>query len=148
MRRASILLLVAATTSCMFGMTDEKFIPAHKPHGIETVITMGSITLGGELIELQDSGMVILSSWMKSVLHGQRIEKQEHVLRLVSYASITHAAFRQLDSSYAVSNGQPPTGKVRERLRLVSRFPYGMSTEVLAGLLRACGQTALAGVEP
>lgn len=148
MRRASILLVFAATTSCMFGMTDEKFIPARGPHGIETVITMESITLGGELIELQGSGMVILSSWIKSALHGERIEKQERVLRLVPYASITHAAFSQLAWPYTVSNGRAPAGKVRERLRLVSRFPYGMSPEVLAGLLQACGQTALAGIEP
>ena len=36
---------------------------------------------------------------------------------------------------------------MRERLRLVSRFPYGMSAAVERDLLKAYGQDAFAGLE-
>jgi hypothetical protein len=148
MSRLSMLLVFASATSCAYGMTDEKFIPARTPHGIETIIRTPSIELRGELIELQDSGIVILSLGIKSASQGKQMEKQERVLRLVPYASIRHSAFSQLSRPYAISGGRAPTGKVRERLRLVSRFPYGISPEVLTQLLHANGQTTLAGLEP
>ena len=148
MKRPIVMLALLTLASCSYGMTAEKFQPARDPHGVETHVTTASGELRGELIELQDSGMIILSSWNRSVTRDQRSEKQERVLRLVPYASISLATFEQLKSDSAIRNGVPPTSVVRERLRLVSRFPYGMSEEVLGALLKAHGQVALAGIQP
>ena len=148
MKRVIVVLAFLSLASCSYGMTAEKFQPARDPHGVETHVTTASGELRGELIELQDSGMIILSSWNRSVTQDQRSEKQERVLRLVPYGSIWHAKFDQLKADSAIDNGVPPTPVVRERLRLVSRFPYGMSEEVLGALLKAHGQAALAGIQP
>ena len=147
MRHLSILLASTAVISCSYGLTDKTFWPARSPRGIETRVTTTSNQLRGELIELQSSGMVILSSSVTFSLQGRPFEEPESVLRLVPYGSIHHAEFSQLKRPYEVRGGRAPTGDVRERLRLVSRFPYGMSAEVLDRLLRAHGQTALAGFE-
>lgn len=134
------LVLVSSAAACSYGMTAEKFRPATDPHGVMARITTGGGELRGEVIELQDAGMVILSSRM-----GQT---DERTLRLVPYATVRTAKFEQLDSRYSIRDGSAPAGDVRERLRLVSRFPHGMSAAVLAELLKANGQTQLAGIDP
>lgn len=143
MRPFILLLTSAVVASCAYGMTDTRFSPARNPSGIQTHVITASSELRGELIELQDSGMVILSFISPN---GESAGSETRVLRLVPYSSIRHARFNQLKSPVVIQNGRAPTGDVRERLRLVSRFPYGMSPEVLAALLKALGQTALAGV--
>lgn len=145
MQRFILLLISCVTASCMFGMTDEKFTPARNPSGIETRITTASGELRGELIEVQDSAM-ILSAWLASP-PKEEPKNEGRKLRIVPYAAIRRAEFDQLDSRFAIRDGQAPPGNVRERLRLVSRFPYGMSPEILAELLRVHGQTSLAGLE-
>ena len=134
------LVLASAPAACSYGMTVEKFRQATDPHGvIATIMTAGG-ELQGEVIELQDTGLVIYSSRL-----GQN---DERVLRLVPYAAMRASKFEQLASRYSIRDGSAPTGSVRERLRLVSRFPHGMSAAVLAELLKANGQTQLAGIEP
>jgi hypothetical protein len=134
------LVLVSAAAACSYGMTAEKFRPATDPHGVMARITTSDSELGGEVIELQDEGLIIFSSRI-----GQ---KDERMLRLIPYATVRTSKFEQLDSRYSIRDGRAPAGDVRERLRLVSRFPHGMSAAVLAELLKANGQTELAGIEP
>jgi hypothetical protein len=133
------LALVSGPAACSYGMTAEKFRPATDPHGVMATITTAVGELRGEVIELQDAGLVILSSRI-----GQT---DERTLRLVPYAAVRTSKFEQLDSRYSIRDGSAPAGNVRERLRLVSRFPHGMSAAVLAELLKANGQTELAGIE-
>jgi len=134
------LVLASAPAACSYGMTADKFRPATDPHGVTARITTNVAELRGEVIELQDAGLVIFSSRI-----GQT---DERTLRLVPYATVRTATFEQLDSRYSIRDGGAPAGEVRERLRLVSRFPHGMSAAVLAELLKANGQTQLAGIEP
>ena len=141
MNRTLIALALASVLSgCSYGMTAEKFRPATDPHGVTATITTSGGELRGELIELQDAGLILLSSRM-----GQ---KDERMLRRVPYSAVRTSTFEQLASRYSIRDGSAPAGDVRERLRLVSRFPHGMSAAVLAELLRANGQAQLAGIEP
>ena len=72
----------------------------------------------------------------------------ELVLRLIPFTTVLTSRFEQMRSSIAVSDGRPPDQRVRDRLRLVSRFPHGLSEAVLSQLLAKYGQTVLAGIQP
>jgi hypothetical protein len=70
------------------------------------------------------------------------------VLRLIPFTSVRTSRFEQMGSNITVRDGRPPDQGVLDRLRLVSRFPHGLSESVLSQLLATYGQTALAGVQP
>jgi hypothetical protein len=108
------------------------------PHGVMGSITTGTSVLRGELIEVQDAALILLASG----------DGEGGRLRLVPYSVVRSSQFEQLAGRYSIRNGNPPAGEVRERLRLVSRFPHGMSAQVLAELLKTTGQTQLDGIVP
>lgn len=144
--RQTLIVLLAATVAqaCSYGMTTARFGPASSPRGVSTRITTSSLELRGELIEVQESGLLILTASRGS----EKAPTQERLLRLVPYSAIRSTKFEQLGSGYKVSDEQPPPAAVRERLRRVSRFPYGLAPELLKQLLESSGQAQLAGVQP
>ena len=81
---------------------------------------------------------------MKSAL----IETAERRLRLVPYTAVLSSRFEQLGRRLRIIDGRTPPDNDREQLRLVSRFPQGLSPEVLSQLLEQLGQKELAGVQP
>jgi hypothetical protein len=133
--RAIVLLLgfSALTTlqSCHYGMTVESFPPARTPKGVigHVVTTRADYTV--ELIEVRDTGIVILSA---------------QTLRFVPYSAIRSSRFDGVGDS--ISNRKAPSPKVRENLRLLSRFPPGLTPEMLQNLLTALAQTQLAQENP
>jgi hypothetical protein len=145
MKRTLIVLLAAALTqACSYGMTTETFTPAFSAGGVGVDLMTSSVEFRGELIEVQDAGLVILTSRRGS----GKAPTPERLLRLVPYGAIRSAKFDQLGSGYRVSNQEPPQPEVRARLRRVSRFPHGLAPDLLRQLLESCGQSQLAGVEP
>lgn len=84
-----------------------------------------------ELIEVRDAGIVILSA---------------QTLRFIPYSAITSSRFDDIGDS--ISNRKAPSPKVRERLRLLSRVPPGLTPELLQSLLTAHAQTELAQENP
>jgi hypothetical protein len=144
MKKTMIVLLAAALTqACSYGMTPDKFAPAFAAGGVGVEVTTSSGEFRGELIEVQDAGLVILTS-----SRSQKAPTLERRLRLVPYGAIRSTKFAQLGSGYTVSNYKPPEPEVRARLRRVSRFPHGLAPDLLRQLLESCGQSQLAGVEP
>jgi hypothetical protein len=146
-RRIAIVLLAEIAGGCVHGMTREKFRPAQDPHGIETRITTSAAEFAGELIEIRAAGLVLLSDHVTS-LPRSGTTTAEQKLRLIPYGAIRSSRFEQLDSGLYITDGRTPPDKNRERLRLVSRFPQGLSSEVLSQLLKEYGQTELAGIQP
>ena len=143
-----ILLLAGLTAGCSFGMTAKKFRPAESPRGVEAVITITDREFVGELIEIRDAGLVLSSErWRVPVPNGTR-ETKEQRLRLIPYTAVERSRFEQMDRRLSIVDGRPPTTNGREQLRLVSRFPQGLSAEVLSQLLTEHGQTELAGIQP
>ena len=138
-----VLLAVWCIAGCSYGMTVGKFRPASSPEGVHAVVTTSSLDMSGELIEVQESGLVILTSST-----GRQPTSPERRLRLVPFSAIRSTAFDQLGSGYRVSGGSAPTPAAMDRLRRVSRFPHGLAPELLKRLLDSCGQTELAGVQP
>jgi len=111
-------------------------------------VSTPTLEMIGELLEVRDEGMVVLTSSATRTGGRSSDRTPERLLRLVPFRSISRARFHQLGDRFDIVNGHPPTAEVRERLRLVSRFPYGIPPAVEAELLRATGQTTLGGIQP
>jgi hypothetical protein len=95
-------------------------------------VTTKGVDINGELIEVRDGGVVLLTA-----ASGK--------LRFVAYSEVRSSNFERL--GHLIEGGRTPDPSTRERLRLVSRFPQGMSPEVLQTLLKAAGQTELLGIQ-
>jgi hypothetical protein len=143
-----VALLTGCAAACSYGMTAEKFRPARSPRGIETRITTSDTVFAGELIEVRETGLVLLSETLRSLARSSTTETADRRLRLIPYAAVVRSQFEQLDAGFFIMDGRMPTDKGREQLRLVSRFPQGLSPEVLSRLLEAHGQTELVGIRP
>ncbi|MEO5895422.1 MAG: hypothetical protein ABIS06_06955 [Vicinamibacterales bacterium] len=133
MHKQILLLVLGITaTACSYGTRIADFRPAHNPSGVDVRVATTGGDLSGELIEMRDSGFVLLTGGPSK-------------LRLVPYTEVRSAKFEQIGS--LIGDRQPPNGGARERLRLVSRFPQGMSPQVLETLLKTYGQTELLGIQ-
>jgi hypothetical protein len=134
MTRIAVLLTLIAMASlnsgCGVGMTARKYPPAQGPKGVNMRVTIAQGQLSGELIEVRDSGIVLA----------------DQKLRLVPYTDILSSEVEKTSSRYAISNRRVPTPEARDHLRLLSRFPYGLSPEAMQRLLGSYGQTELAGL--
>jgi len=111
-------------------MSVDSFPPARTPRGVTTSITTSNARFSGELIEMRDSGVVILA---------------EKTFRLIPYGAIVASRFEGMKGSDKISDRRPPKAEVREHLRLVSRFPQGLTPQLLRRLLDANRQADLAG---
>ncbi len=114
----------AALQGCMIGATPRKFGPAVSPKGVETRLTLpGRVALVGELLSVSDSGLLVLVTGRRMV-HAY-------------WPALREATFRQVRAR--IQAGRPPDARTRERVRMVSRFPYGMAPELTARLLESLG---------
>jgi hypothetical protein len=133
MTRITVLLTLVAlaglNNACGVGMTARKYPPAQGPKGVNVRLTTAQGQVSGELIEVRDSGIVLA----------------DQKLRLIAYTDILSSEVEKTSSRYAIANRSVPTPETRDHLRLLSRFPYGLSPEVMQRLLSAYGQTELAG---
>jgi hypothetical protein len=125
MRRNWVWGLVLATLGCHVGGRVDRFAPAKRPEGVAVALALrGGGTAQGELLAVQDTALVVLV---------------QDTVTLVPYGALEAGHFSQIgDLSEA-----PPSPDVARRLRLISRFPQGLTPELLARLLAAHGQSAL-----
>lgn len=133
------VLLCVVTAGCV-GTHAGSLRPANEPAGVFVTLAVTSRTgerhwkndrVSGELLAVQDTAFLLLVD--------QR-------LTLVPYGATTGGSARQQRSFFL--KGRAPDRGLRERLRLLSRYPQGVSPELLARLLAAYGQPALQVVEP
>jgi hypothetical protein len=115
--------------SCHTGVQLETFRPAHNPDGIRVQIELEREQMSGELLEVRADGLLIYAS-----ARDQRIV-------LVPYSLIERATFNQFNR--VLTSGRDPDDVTKERLRLLSRFPQGLSEELMASVLAAYGQNHL-----
>ena len=133
MRQCCVLLLVGVSMSaCSYGTRIADFRPAYLPNGVVVRVNTSRGELNGELIDMRETGFVILTS-------------ANEKLRLIPFEQVRSAKFEKVGS--LLGNGKTPTSAEHNRLRLLSRFPQGMSPEVLETLLKTYGQTDLLGIE-
>lgn len=119
--------------ACSVGPRAEKFAPARGPGGAEVRLELGreKRLAVGELIAIQDTALLI---------------RRDSVIELVSLASIRRGAATASGSRAVFS--RKPTPATRERLRLLSRYPNGVTPELLRQLLDAYGQAELTVLAP
>jgi len=134
MKRKLMVILIAAgvLNACHYGTTVKTFPPAQGSKGaIADIATDRSFK--AELIEVRDVGIVI---------------QEDRKLRLLPYTSIVSFDVHGMKSPPGIGRRQMPSPGARDDLRLVSRFPQGLTPELLQKLLDVNGQTALAGENP
>ena len=128
MRHSSALLVaLVGVMGCAVGPTTRNFGPATGPRGIAADLRVRwgpTGRLQGELLEVQDTALVLLSA--------------NRVL-LVPIRVIGVGRFARRGT--LIEEGRTSRSNL-ERLRIVSRFPAGLSPEIRASLLAAYGQTA------
>lgn len=135
MRRALVVpVVLLAFNACHVGHSVKEFAPAFGPNGILTDLQLKGVRVEGELLEVRDSGLLVL--WKKRVPAGQQ---QRLVVTSVPLAAIRSGRFDLYGT--LIVNGAPAAKNSLERLRLVSRFPKGLTPELRAALLTAHGQT-------
>ena len=135
-RAAGLLTLVifaCLSNGCTLGMTAPKFRPAQGPQGVNMRITTAQGELSGELIEVRDAGIVVLA---------------EQKLHLLLYTEILSSKADQTSLLHSISNRTVPKPDVQAHIRLLSRFPQGLTPELMRQLLEVYGQTELAGAKP
>jgi len=137
MRRAFLVPLLIAVIwgACYTGPSVRSFAPAQSPRGIwaDLRVDRGKARIQGELLEVQDSALLVLRD-------GPRPR-----VTIVPLRAIRAGFFPKLGTLRGAGRMAP---KERERLRLVSRFPAGLTPELRARLLSAYGQTEADGLTP
>src|SRR4051794_39376810 len=116
----TILVVAALGYGCALGMTARKYRPAREPNGVIMHIDTAQGALTGELIEVRQTGIVLLSG-------GK--------LRLLPYKEVLSSKVEQTSSKYSISKGTAPKAAVQRQLRLLSRFPQGLTPELMQQLL-------------
>lgn len=112
-------LLLAA---CAVGTSAGGYEPAKGPAGATIALELaGQREVAGELLAVEDSALLL----------RQERELVRVPLRLIVSGKAPKVSF----------TGQLPAGETRERLRLISRYPQGVSAALEARLLEAYGQS-------
>jgi hypothetical protein len=120
-RSLSALLLLAA---CMVGTSGRGYAPAKGPAGATVSLDLtGKRDVAGELLAVEEATLLVL---------------QERQLIRVPVALIESGKAPKISFS-----GRRLAGDTRKRLRLVSRYPQGVSPELEARLLQAYGVTSV-----
>jgi hypothetical protein len=118
--RATPLWLGLAAASCVFGPTLAKFEPAHVPTGLAVrLVTNAGTVVVGELLEVREDALLVDAAG---------------VITLVPYDAIK-SANTSTPARVRFGGGRAPDTSTRNRLRLLSRFPQGLSPALLQRLL-------------
>jgi len=125
MRRSWLWGPVLTTLGCSIGGRVDRFAPAKQPDGVAVALALRvGRRAQGELLAVQDTALVVLA---------------QDSVTLVPYSAVVSGQFSQVGELIET----PPAPDFATRLRLVSRFPQGLSPDLLARLLAAHGQSAL-----
>ena len=117
--RPRSLLLALLVAGCQFGTKPQAFPPAVTPQGVvASITTRGKANIMGELLAVEDSALLV---WRDSA-----------PMVRVPIAAIDRASFAGM--RVVLNAGDPLSPKDRDRLRLTSRFPQGITDDVMARL--------------
>ncbi|HKV50744.1 MAG TPA: hypothetical protein VJO52_06020 [Gemmatimonadaceae bacterium] len=127
MRRTAIVALSVLALGCHFGPRADDLAVAREPRGARTRIAARTgITIDGELLAVLDTGLVVL--WSRQVGYMPYVQ------------TLTLSA---QTISLSIAKGRLPSPGDREHLRLMSRFPQGLTPDLEARLLAAHHQRAI-----
>jgi hypothetical protein len=128
MNRTTILLLLGlGLAGCSIGRRAEDVELARVPRGATVQLQTRGGPVAGELLEVHDTAIVVLT--------------REQRLTLVPYRAIQRGEVELLQE--LTHSGRQPDAARREQLRRISRFPHGMTPEVQRALLAVLDQPSL-----
>jgi hypothetical protein len=123
-----LLALLPVLAGCAVGTNASKFRPARGPDGAPISIGYGNHqALSGELIAVLDSAMIV---------------RLDSLFYLIPVRMVKRADVMAPGARAGLRRGRWSPG-MQERLRLLSRFPQGLSPALQQQLLDAYGQTAM-----
>ena len=128
MKTPLLLPLLAVIAACPVGTTARHYTNSAEGIYVDVqLVGRPRVRFSGELMSVRDSTLLVLR------------DDYEHVVE-VPIRAIRYATF---DRQGTLIDGGQLRRRDREKLRLMSRFPNGVSPELEARLLSAHGQTTL-----
>lgn len=124
MRRYITISSLLVFAACYHGPSIYKFEPVQRPNGVDADLRLGKTRVRGELLEVQDTALIVLTDSARVVS--------------VPLRAIQAGTFDKLGT--LIIEGLEPQSAVT-RLRPFSRFPAGLTPELRARLLAVYGQT-------
>jgi len=118
-------------SSCAVGPRIDQMIAPQKPHGVSVILEIRQpdrperLKQEGELIEVRDSGVVILAATETGAQ-----------LAFVAWVDIIRVMATELKGfrSIRISDGEPSAKNIDE-ISIVSRYPQGLSQALMSRLL-------------
>ncbi len=137
------LLVPLVTAGCSTNVEVKDFKPAQSPHGIQMELSLNGDVLDGnkitgELLAVRADGVLL------NVAEYPDSEGPGNSIVLIPFWMMNRAKLEQMGSVKVESQGEEANELYLARLRLVSRFPQGLSDELLAKLLTEMGQGEIA----
>jgi hypothetical protein len=129
MYRTLAFIAALAVTACTHGPRLERLNFPTQPLGAQAAVATGQATYSGELITAADTGFVVLDGSNRVV-----------------YIPATGVRQIRVESIGVVR--MPLHGRTLEKVRLVSRHPYGIPAEARTALLAGTGQSDFERIEP
>jgi hypothetical protein len=132
----TIYVIVAATLSlsaCQIGANAAKFEVARNPEGAVVQLTTAAGKFDAELLEVRDSGIVVL--------------RKDGRVAFAPWKSTRFVSVRNIKMTVGYGGGGPPSRDARTIMVLVSHFPQGMSAEIEKQVLASRGQAEMVVIE-
>jgi hypothetical protein len=133
MRARLGVIVLGVALACSVGPKPENVLPAHDPAGatVGLQVRIGSSrrVVTGELLAVEDSGLLVRDT-----------------TRIVLVRNRALRSGTLLASGVGLSFSGKPDNYTSERLRLLSRYPAGVSPDLLRRLLAAYGHDSLVTV--
>lgn len=139
--KAGLILLLVSLSACHVGPQIKDLDVANNPAGANVEVRVspaggqGTLEFEGELLGINEDGIVF---------SGTRDDKATYEIIFVAWSRAGKLTATEL-SGYTAKIGQNGewSEKTKERFRLISRFPQGISPEIMNGLLAANRQVEL-----
>lgn len=147
-RRLASLIGTAGLLACSVGTKVGSFRPANEPGGARVALRIKpgetaerellAVTVEGELLAVRDTALLIL----RQAPSGNPAPPAPRIV-LVPLRGIWQGDFRQLHGSPRIEAGRFYPAEALAQVRLVSRYPQGVSDGLLQALLAVYHQTKL-----
>ena len=131
-RTAVTAFAVLSALGCQIGTSAGGYGPAQGPAGITAELELSELVWSGEVLAVEATSLIL------------RVGAE---LSRVPYAAIRKGKFKQLGRA-GIRNGAFVNPDGQQTLRLVARYPQGVSPALLQSLLETYGQEELTAVGP
>jgi len=126
LRALVVAVAVLGIGACYAGLSAERFIDRSGPRGIQVNVQLQRGKLPGELLEVQDTALLVL-----------RLKERQVVL--MPLREIRSATYHK--RGLFIYRGAFVTAETAAEARMLSRYPAGLTPALRASLLAAYGQT-------